>query len=264
MLNSKLNSKLNKGIKFFLALLLIFSFIFLVSCSNNTQQSSDKAKSTESSQTQKTGQQKDSKSEQSKDSQDKADLGDSQKTKNKAKDTTEGKSSEQAQNNNTASSQKSSTQNKPKNQTASNAKQNTSTASNSSQHSSQSQTKAQAPQNPPAQAKTETVTLSITGPQGVGTILGGTNVKYDNNDTVLDSLLKITREKKIHMEYSGARGAAYIEGINNNYEFDHGPQSGWIYRVNGSQPNQSVGAYKVKPGDRIELLYTTELGREFN
>lgn len=132
------------------------------------------------------------------------------------------------------------------------------------QNSSQKQTQASVSDKTLAQTKIETVSLSISWPGGEGVILGASDVKYENNDTVLDCLLKITREKKIHMEYSGVRGAAYIEGINNIYEFDHGPESGWIYSVNGVSPSQSVGSYKVKAGDRIELIYTTDLGKNLN
>lgn len=53
-----------------------------------------------------------------------------------------------------------------------------------------------------------------------------------------------------------------MEGINNLFEFDHGPRSGWLYRVNGSMHSKSAGAFTVNAGDVIEWLYTLDLGRD--
>ena len=58
--------------------------------------------------------------------------------------------------------------------------------------------------------------------------------------------------------YSGV----YIEGIANLYEFDCGPLSGWMYAVNGAFPNYGCGTCKVKSGDRIQWIYTCDLGRD--
>ena len=84
-------------------------------------------------------------------------------------------------------------------------------------------------------------------------------------DTVLQALIDITKEKKIQMDYRGGRGAtAYIEGIQNVYEFDRGQGSGWMYRVNGIFPDRGAGVVKLLDGDRIEWLYTTNLGEDLN
>ena len=56
--------------------------------------------------------------------------------------------------------------------------------------------------------------------------------------------------------------SAYIEGINNLYEFDAGELSGWMYCVNGEFPNYGSSGYKVKPGDKIEWHYSCDLGRD--
>lgn len=79
---------------------------------------------------------------------------------------------------------------------------------------------------------------------------------------MLDVLKKTTREHKIQMEYRGSKGFAYIEGIDNLYEFDEGPESGWMYAVNGEFPNKSVGVYSLQPGDTVELKYTLKLGKD--
>jgi len=122
---------------------------------------------------------------------------------------------------------------------------------------------APAPAQPAAQAdaQTQSVTVSITADlQQV--ILGETQVELKDGENVLDVLKRITREKKIQMEYSGSGTFAYVEGINNLYEFDKGPKSGWMYRVNGTFGGKSAGATKIKAGDRIEWLYTLDLGKD--
>lgn len=111
--------------------------------------------------------------------------------------------------------------------------------------------------------KKPTVTISIVGPKDVGTILESTSVEIEDGFTVFDVLKKVTKDKKIQMEFSGRKSNVYVQGINNIYEFDNGPESGWIYRVNDNIPQVSCGGYSIKENDNIEWLYTTDLGREF-
>jgi hypothetical protein len=68
----------------------------------------------------------------------------------------------------------------------------------------------------------------------------------------------------IHMEYvdTPIYDSAYIEGINNLYEFDAGAHSGWMYRVNGDFPNYGCSGYSVADGDIIEWVYTCDLGND--
>lgn len=111
-------------------------------------------------------------------------------------------------------------------------------------------------------ATASTATISIVGDKEFGIILSATSVKVEEGDTVLDLLKRITRANKMQMEFSGAKGFSYIEGIDNLYEFDHGAESGWMYRVNGEFPSKSAGAYTVKPGDMIDWLYTLDMGKD--
>lgn len=95
-----------------------------------------------------------------------------------------------------------------------------------------------------------------------GIILSTMEVEFDDGDTVFDVLVKATRNKGIHMEYTGSGSSIYIEGISNLYEFDGGADSGWMYSVNGVYPNYGVGAYKVKSSDVIKFNYTCNLGED--
>lgn len=51
--------------------------------------------------------------------------------------------------------------------------------------------------------------------------------------------------------------SSYVKGINGLFEFDKGPQSGWMYSVNGAVPNVSAGSYSVKSGDQVRWYYVT-------
>lgn len=106
------------------------------------------------------------------------------------------------------------------------------------------------------------VSISIKADKETGVILSPIQVEYEPGETVLDVLKNITKEKRIQMEYRGRGGAAYIEGIQNLYEFDKGPKSGWMYKMNGAFMKRSAGAVEVKAGDQIEWLYTLDLGKD--
>lgn len=98
-------------------------------------------------------------------------------------------------------------------------------------------------------------TISIAAEGEIGVILEETEAEWKDGDTVLDVLKRVTREQKMQMEYRGFGALTYVEGIANVYEFDHGPASGWVYKVNGELVKKSAGAWKVKAGDRIEWIY---------
>ncbi len=97
-----------------------------------------------------------------------------------------------------------------------------------------------------------------------GTILAPTVCEIKEGESVFELLQRVTRNQGIQMEfrddplYSGA----YIEGINHLYEFDGGPGSGWMYKVNGWFPNYGCSQYKVKDGDAIVWCYTCNIGKD--
>lgn len=95
-----------------------------------------------------------------------------------------------------------------------------------------------------------------------GQILAQTEVEFQPGDSVFDVFRKVLRERKIHFEYvdAVAYDSVYIEGIGNLYEFDCGPQSGWMYSVNGIYPGLGCSAYTLADGDVIVFQYTCDLG----
>ena len=89
-----------------------------------------------------------------------------------------------------------------------------------------------------------------------GIILEASQFPIDNNDTVYDILLEATAKNKINLETNSIAESAYVEGINNIYEFDYGDLSGWVFYVNGESPSVGCGEYKLSPDDEIEWIYT--------
>lgn len=110
--------------------------------------------------------------------------------------------------------------------------------------------------------QTTTVQLTIVGSSDIGTILSTEEIEIGDSETVMDILKKVTRAKQIQMDFSGSGATAYVKGIDNLYEFDKGPGSGWMYSINQKFPNRSAGAWEVKPGDHIQWLYTEDLGKD--
>ena len=97
-----------------------------------------------------------------------------------------------------------------------------------------------------------------------GAILEEREVEFKAGESVFDVFRKVLKEDKIHFEYvdSQAYNSVYIEGIGNIYEFDCGPQSGWVYMVNGVRPGVGCSAYTLADGDEILFAYTCELGED--
>lgn len=85
----------------------------------------------------------------------------------------------------------------------------------------------------------------------------GQNLSIKPGDTVYDLLVKtgLTLSISGHPAYG-----LYIEAINGFGEFDDGPLSGWMYKVNGEFPKFSCALYRLKDGDRVEWVYTRDLG----
>ena len=95
-----------------------------------------------------------------------------------------------------------------------------------------------------------------------GAILPVTTVSFYEGESVFNVLQREMKKAGIHMEFENTPiyNSAYIEGINNLYEFDCGELSGWMYKVNGWFPNYGCSRYQLKQGDVIEWVYTCDLG----
>jgi hypothetical protein len=109
-----------------------------------------------------------------------------------------------------------------------------------------------------------TLTKGKEGLVGSGLIMPARTVSFEDGETVFDVLQRECRASGIHMEssFTPLYNSAYIEGINNLYEFDCGSLSGWTYKVNGWFPNYGCSQYYLEDGDVIEWRYTCDLGAD--
>ena len=97
-----------------------------------------------------------------------------------------------------------------------------------------------------------------------GILLPVTEVEFTGGNSVFDVFRQTLKNQKIHFEYvdASAYDSVYIEGIGNLYEFDCGPQSGWMYSVNGTYPGLGCSGYTLADGDVIVFSYTLDLGAD--
>jgi hypothetical protein len=97
-----------------------------------------------------------------------------------------------------------------------------------------------------------------------GIIFKSTKVTFYEGESVFNVLQREMKRAGIHMAFRNTPiyNSAYIEAINNLYEFDCGELSGWMYKVNGWFPNYGCSRYQLKDGDVVEWVYTCDLGRD--
>lgn len=97
-----------------------------------------------------------------------------------------------------------------------------------------------------------------------GIIYSHKEVDFYDGESVFDVLQREMKNNKIHLEFemTPIYNSNYIEGIHNLYEFDCGELSGWMYKVNDWFPNYGSSRYRLQDGDRIEWIYTCDLGRD--
>lgn len=99
-----------------------------------------------------------------------------------------------------------------------------------------------------------------------GWILKPERVEITEGESVFDVLVRLCKDKNIHMEYSftPVYNSAYIEGIANIYEFDCGELSGWMYKVNDWYPNYGCSRYVIQNDDTVEWNYTCSSGKDLS
>ena len=102
-----------------------------------------------------------------------------------------------------------------------------------------------------------------------GIILQEITVSFTPGETAFDVLNRLCEKADIQLEYSWTPiyDSYYVEGISHLYEFDCGPESGWMYQVNGKFPNYGSSSYQVQDQDNILWIYScdglgTDVGAE--
>lgn len=105
----------------------------------------------------------------------------------------------------------------------------------------------------------DTVHIIVIGPEETGVLYEGDQTLH-MGDSVFDVLLAVHKAELIVLDYNGSGKLAYIQGINNIYEFDYGANSGWLYSVNDEFPSFGVGNYFPIFEDQISIEYTMDGG----
>ncbi|WP_139489498.1 S-layer homology domain-containing protein [Brevibacillus dissolubilis] len=95
-------------------------------------------------------------------------------------------------------------------------------------------------------------------------LVARTQQSMSKGSSVYDLLTTVLTQKKIDYEVIDPeedRRDVYIKSIDGLTEFEHGPGSGWVYKVNGKSPQMPVDRYLLETGDKVEFLYTMDFGK---
>lgn len=120
--------------------------------------------------------------------------------------------------------------------------------------SSKQETSAPQQVEPPKQETSikQTVSVQVIGVNS--TMMQG-NIEVNSSSTAYSVLRELAKQNGKSISTKGFGSTVYVSGIDGLKEFDHGPSSGWMYKVNGTPPNIGAGAYKVKAGDQVIWYY---------
>ena len=99
-----------------------------------------------------------------------------------------------------------------------------------------------------------------------GIIFPETKVEFYEGESAFNILSREMKKNKIHIDFETTPmyNTVYIKGISNLYEFDCGELSGWLYKINGKIQNYGCSQYILKPGDKVEFLYTCDMGKDIS
>ena len=121
---------------------------------------------------------------------------------------------------------------------------NSGNSSGGSSSGNSSQPATPAPTEPPAPSWT--ITVTVDGCEYGGVFASGTYT-YPYQPNAFDALVSTG------LGYTGSGN--YVRSINGLAEFDHGRFSGWLYSVNGVEPNVGCGSYYLNDGDSVYWHY---------
>lgn len=80
---------------------------------------------------------------------------------------------------------------------------------------------------------------------------GSVQVSVPMGATVYDALLAAGA----NVSATSTAYGTYVAGINGLAEREHGGSSGWVYAVNGAEPNVACSAYELSSGDSVVWTY---------
>ncbi len=108
-----------------------------------------------------------------------------------------------------------------------------------------------------------------------GVILDETEVEIYEGDTVYEIFKRVCADNTCNarcpactkgilsdVKYTPSYDSYYISGIHQIYEGDCGGYSGWLFKVNGECPSESMHKIKVSADDKIEIVYSCDGGAD--
>ena len=98
----------------------------------------------------------------------------------------------------------------------------------------------------------QTVSVQVIGVNS--TMMQG-NIEVNSSSTAYSVLRELAKQNGKSISTKGFGSTVYVSGIDGLKEFDHGPSSGWMYKVNGTPPNIGAGDYRLKAGDQVIWYY---------
>ena len=98
----------------------------------------------------------------------------------------------------------------------------------------------------------QTVSIKVIG---INTTMMQGNIEVNSSSTAYSVLKELAKQNGKSISTKGFGSTVYVSGIDGLKEFDHGPSSGWMYKVNGTPPNIGAGAYRLKAGDQVIWYY---------
>ena len=120
--------------------------------------------------------------------------------------------------------------------------------------SSKQETSAPQQVEPPKQETPVKQTVSVQV-IGVNSTMMQGNIEVNSSSTAYSVLRELAKQNGKSISTKGFGSTVYVSGIDGLKEFDNGPSSGWMYKVNGTPPNIGAGAYRLKAGDQVIWYY---------
>jgi len=91
-------------------------------------------------------------------------------------------------------------------------------------------------------------------------ILSTDNYSVEKGTNAMDALEKVLSDEKI--EYEADETNSYFISIDNLSWMDHGPNSGWMYLINGKAATDFINAYTLEEDMEIIFYYSDDYAKE--
>ena len=178
----------------------------------------------------------------------------SKKTDAKSSDSSSKQETKKQETKKTETKSSSSKQEAKKQETKSSSTKQETKKTETNNSSSKQETSAPQQVEPPKQETPikQTVSVQVIGVNS--TMMQG-NIEVNSSSTAYSVLRELAKQNGKSISTKGFGSTVYVSGIDGLKEFDHGPSSGWMYKVNGTPPNIGAGAYRLKAGDQVIWYY---------